>query len=115
MKEISDDAATMVRAVKAGKSSESEALATRLATIRTAGLLEAANEIEIARVATLTGVTQDGADSLHRLVMDLHKALNRLAADCSEEIVAAPTCSACTPKTAHRSKVSCRGSTRPAP
>ncbi len=87
MKEISDDAATMVRAVKAGKLSESEALATRLATIGTAGLLEAANEIEIARVATLTGITQDGADSLHRLVMDLHKALNRLAAECSEEIV----------------------------
>ena len=62
-------------------------MTARLAAIRAAGLLEAANEIEIARVAKLTGVAQDGADSLHRLVMDLHKALNRLAADCSEEIV----------------------------
>ncbi len=87
MKEINDDAATMVRTVSAGKSAEGEAMAARLAAIRTAGLLEAANEIEIARVASLTGVTQEGADSLHRLVMDLHKALNRLAAGCSEEIV----------------------------
>ena len=62
-------------------------MTARLAAIRTAGLLEAANEIEIARIARLTGVTEGGADSLHRLVMDLHKALNRLAADCAEEIV----------------------------
>ncbi len=87
MKEINDDAATMIRAVSAGTSAEGEAVAARLAAIRAAGLFEAASEIEIAHVARLTGVTEDGADSLHRLVMDLHKALNRLAAECSEEIV----------------------------
>ena len=87
MKEINDDAATMIRAVSAGTSAEGEAMTARLTAIRAAGLLEAAGEIEIARVAKLTGVTEDGADSLHRLVMDLHKALNRLAAECSEEIV----------------------------
>ena len=88
MKEIQDDAATMVHAVGAGKASEGETMAARLAAIRSAGLLEAANEIEIARIASLTGMAEGGADSLHRLVMDLHKALNRLAADCAEEIVA---------------------------
>ena len=62
-------------------------MTARLAAIRTAGLLEAANDIEIARVAKLTGVAEGGGDSLHRLVMDLHKALNRLAADCAEEIL----------------------------
>ncbi|THD53342.1 MAG: hypothetical protein E8A46_11015, partial [Bradyrhizobium sp.] len=87
MKEIGDDAATMIRAVSAGQSAEGETMTARLTAIRAAGLLEAAGEIEIARVAKLTGVTEDGADSLHRLVMDLHKALNRLAAECSEEIV----------------------------
>ncbi|WP_291685240.1 hypothetical protein [Bradyrhizobium sp.] len=87
MKEIHDDAATMLHAVAAGKPAEGETMNARLAAIRTAGLLEAANEIEIARVAKLTGVAEGGADSLHRLVMDLHKALNRLAADCSEEIL----------------------------
>jgi uncharacterized protein Yka (UPF0111/DUF47 family) len=78
----------MIRAVSAGKPSEGETMSARLAAIRTAGSLEASNEIEIARVARLTGVARDGADSLHRLVMDLHKALNRLAMDCSEEILA---------------------------
>jgi uncharacterized protein Yka (UPF0111/DUF47 family) len=88
MKEIHDDATAMIRAVNAGKTSEGDAMSARLAAFRAGGMLEAANEIEIARVARLTGVAQDGADSLHRLVMDLHKALNRLAADCAEEILA---------------------------
>ncbi len=88
MKEIHDDAAAMIRAVSAGRPSEGETVNARFAAIRTDGSLEASNEIEVARVGKLTGVAQDGADSLHRLVMDLHKALNRLAADCSEEILA---------------------------
>ena len=88
MKEIHDDATAMIRAVSAGKPSEGETVTARLAAIRAAGSLEASNEIEIARVARLTGVAQDGEDSLHRLVMDLHKTLNKLAADCSEEILA---------------------------
>ena len=33
-------------------------------------------------------MAQDGEDSLHRLVIDLHKTLNKLAANCSEEILA---------------------------
>jgi len=88
MSDISDDAATMVRAVMAGSMAEGEAAQARLAAITTAGQLEAASEIEFARIARMTAVAQEGADSLHRLVMDLHKLLNRLAADCSEEIIA---------------------------
>jgi hypothetical protein len=38
-------------------------------------------------VARLTGA-QEGSDSLHRLVMDLHKMLNDLLAECAEEVVA---------------------------
>jgi uncharacterized protein Yka (UPF0111/DUF47 family) len=33
-------------------------------------------------------MAEDAGDSLHRLVMDLHKALNKLAANCAEEILA---------------------------
>jgi hypothetical protein len=87
MQEIDADTAAMIRAVSAGKSSEGDAMTARLASIRAAGLLETSNEVDVARVAALTGVAKDGTDSLHRLVMDLHKALNRLAADCSEEIL----------------------------
>ena len=88
VKEVHDDVTAMIRAVATGKPSEGETMNTRLAAIRAAGSLEASNEIEISRVAKLTSVAQDGADSLHRLVMDLHKALNRLATDCSEDILA---------------------------
>src|SRR5262245_15845009 len=83
--EIEHDAATMIRAVTVGDRSEGEKANGRLNSIRGAGLLDASNEIDVARVGRLTGVAQESGDSLHRLVMDLHKALNKLAANCSEE------------------------------
>ncbi len=87
IKDIGEDAGVMVRAVGAGQPAEGEAASARLATIRNAGLLEPEDEIAFTRVTQLTGA-QEGRDSLHRLVMDLHKALNRLAAACAEDIVA---------------------------
>ena len=88
MKDIREDAVTMIRAVSAGDGAEGEAAKARLAAIEGAGLLSPAEDIEFARIFRLTGVAKEGSDSLHQLVMDLHKALNRLAADCSEEIIA---------------------------
>ncbi|QDF36398.1 hypothetical protein [Bradyrhizobium symbiodeficiens] len=85
MKEIQDDAAAMIRAVGAGAPSEGEKANARLTAVRSAGLLDATNDIDLARIARLTGVTEAAGDSLHRLVMDLHKALNKLASSCSEE------------------------------
>ena len=46
------------------------------------------NEIEASQVAKMIAVPSGDADSLHRLIMDLHKTLNRLAASCAEEVVA---------------------------
>jgi uncharacterized protein Yka (UPF0111/DUF47 family) len=88
MKDIVDDVMAMIRAVMVGEPAAGEAMSARLSAIQTSGLLEASNEIETSRIARLTGVTADDGDSLHRLVMDLHKVLNRLAAGCAEEIVA---------------------------
>jgi uncharacterized protein Yka (UPF0111/DUF47 family) len=88
MKEIQDDAATMIRAVAAGAPPEGEKANARLTAVRSAGLLDATNDIDLARIARLTGITETAGDSLHRLVMDLHKALNKLAASCSEETLA---------------------------
>jgi uncharacterized protein Yka (UPF0111/DUF47 family) len=88
MKEIQDDAATMIRAVAAGAPPEGEKANARLSAVRSAGLLDATNDIDLARIARLTGITETAGDSLHRLVMDLHKALNKLAASCSEETLA---------------------------
>jgi uncharacterized protein Yka (UPF0111/DUF47 family) len=84
--DIAGDAATMIRAVAAGEPREAEAANARLAAIRAAGLLAPSQEMEIARVAVLTGA-HERRDSLHRLVMDLHKSLNRLAAACAEDVV----------------------------
>ena len=88
MAEMNDDAVTMIRAVSAGSPPEGRSAEARLAAIRAAGLLEAGSDIAIAHITRLTGVAHEAGDSLHRLVMDLHKALNRLAASCAEEIVA---------------------------
>lgn len=88
MKDVQRDIETMIRAVSAGDASEGERATARLNAIRAAGLLNASSEIEFARIARLTGIGQEDGDSLHRMVMELHKALNKLAADCSEEILA---------------------------
>jgi uncharacterized protein Yka (UPF0111/DUF47 family) len=88
LKNIHDDAAAMIHAVDAGRPADGEAAKARLAAIEAAGPLEPADQIDIAAITRLTGVTQEGSDSLHRLVMDLHKALNRLAADYAEDVVA---------------------------
>lgn len=84
--DIEDDAQAMIRAVSGGRPAEGQAAEKRLAAIRSAGLLDAGSDIEFVRVAWLT-TAQESADSLHRLVMDLHKALNRIAADCAEEML----------------------------
>ncbi len=85
MKDMLGDVTTMLRAVMAGEPPTAEAMQARLSAIQTSGVLEASSEIETSRIARLTGVTESDVDSLHRLVMDLHKALNRLAAGCAEE------------------------------
>ena len=85
---IAGDTEAMIRAVAAGDHAGGETFQARLASLRAAGDLEPSAEIEIDRIGRLTGVSQAGADSLHRLVMDLHKAMNRLAASHSEEVVA---------------------------
>lgn len=77
----------MIRAISAGTTSEDEKANARLAAVRRAGLLDATNEIDLARIARLTGIAEAAGDILHRLVMDLHKALNKLAAICSEEML----------------------------
>lgn len=87
MKDIVDDVSAMIRAVKSGAGQECEAFDNRWAAMLAAGMLDAAADIEAARISRLTGMAENGADSLHRMVMDLHKALNRLAAGCAEEVI----------------------------
>jgi len=78
-------------------------------------LLEAANEIEIARVARLTGVAEGGTDSLHRLVMDLHQIAQPAGGGLRREILSGAHVFGLNAEDARRWKASCRGSTRPHP
>src|SRR5215471_4946088 len=81
-----DDVGAMIAAVTAGDEVAGSVAASRLSALRTR-LSAEDDEIELARIAELSALP-DGADSLHRLVMDLHKALNRLSAACAQEDVA---------------------------
>jgi uncharacterized protein Yka (UPF0111/DUF47 family) len=82
---ILDDVATMARAVKAGDGSQGEAAAERLAAFKRNA--PQSDTLELNEIARLTGLS-GGDDSLHRLVMDLHKDLNRLSAAHAEEVLA---------------------------
>ena len=76
----------MVAAVTAADEAAGSAAVNRLSALRARFSAEY-DEIEVARITELSALP-DGADSLHRLLMDLHKALNRLSATCAEEDVA---------------------------
>ena len=84
---IWDDVTEMAEAVRAGDAAQGDAAATRLAALRSAAAPVTSDVTDLAAIASLTGIS-DGGDSLHRLVMDLHKALNQLAAAHAEEVVA---------------------------
>ena len=85
---IWDDVATMVQAVEAGDAAQGGMAGERLSALKAAHALESSDTVELAEIARLTELSDAGGDRLHRLVMDLHKALNRLAAAHAEEVVA---------------------------
>ena len=85
---IWDDVATMIRAVKAGDPAHGDKAAARLAAIQASVSFGSSDDVELAEIARLTGLSDGDGDSLHRLVMDLHKSLNRLAAAHAEEVLA---------------------------
>jgi len=85
---IWDDVAAMADAIKAGDATRGERAFGRLTALQRSLPLEAGDSIDPAQVARLTAVSGTDADSLHRLVMDMHKMLNELAARCAEAIIA---------------------------
>ena len=82
------DVVTMIRAVKAGDAARGDAALERLSAIKRTAALGSSDAIELQQIAKLTRVSDGDGDSLHRLIMDLHKSLNRLAAEHAEEVVA---------------------------
>ena len=85
---IWDDVATMIRAVKAGDPAQGDKATARLAAIQASVSFGSSDDVELAEIARLTGLSDGDGDSLHRLVMDLHKSLNRLTAAHAEEVLA---------------------------
>ena len=81
---ILDDVATMARAVKAGDGGHGEAALERLTGFKSS--VPQGDTLDLAQIGRLTGLT--GGESLHRLVMDMHKHLNRLSAAHAEEVLA---------------------------
>jgi len=84
---IWDDVAVMTDAVAAGDAAAGEASQSRLSMIKAAAGNGTSDEIDLGRIAKFTALGESG-DSLHRLIMDLHKTLNRLSAGNAEEILA---------------------------
>lgn len=83
------DVATMARAVQAGDATAGDRALQRLAALVNAAPSGAQDEVELAQITRLTTVSAAaGNDSVHRLVMDLHKLLNGLAAHHAEEVIA---------------------------
>jgi phosphohistidine swiveling domain-containing protein len=112
VRSLFDDIGAMIAAVTAGDATAGSEAAGRLQALQ-ARLSAEHDEIEVARITELSALPE-GADSLHRLVMDLHKALTRLSAACAEEDVAGLTRTACCPTTRRSSRLSCVVSIAPA-
>ena len=83
------DMEAMLRAVKAGDGIAADAAVARLAAIRASAPFDASDDVALEQIVRLTALPDgNGSDSLHGLIMDLHKALNRLAAAHAEEVLA---------------------------
>ncbi len=85
---ILDDIAAMADPLEAAGDAGAEPFAARLAALRTAFAAGTDDILSEADLVRLTSARRGGADSAHLLVMDLHKALNRLSAALSAETVA---------------------------
>jgi uncharacterized protein Yka (UPF0111/DUF47 family) len=80
------DVQAMIEAVAAGDAAAGKRAAERWAVNQAAATVEH-DEISPDQITALASATGANGDSLHRLVMDLHKDLNRLSAACAEENV----------------------------
>lgn len=85
---ICGDVEAMAKAVRAVDTAEGERGIERLARIQRAVSFDASDEVDVGQIAKLTAVSTTDGDSLHRLIMDLHKELNALAASHAEEVLA---------------------------
>ena len=87
-KDILSEMGAMLHAAEIGSPAEGRQAAERLARTKVQERLASLSDVSPGDIAELTGISEEQGDSLHRLIMDLHKVLNRLAAGNAEEMVA---------------------------
>ena len=85
---IWNDVGIMARAVEADDAAQGGAALARLSAFQASATSKAPDTIDLALIARLTGISDGNGDSLHRLVMDLHKVLNRMSTLHAEEVIA---------------------------
>ena len=82
------DVETMADAVAAADIDQRKATIARLQAIQATAPFGSHDDIALSQIGKLTTVSAQDGDSLHRLIMDLHKLLNELAAVHAEEVIA---------------------------
>jgi uncharacterized protein Yka (UPF0111/DUF47 family) len=82
-----DDVAAMLAPLEAAETDATPALRARVEAVLRSLPSFAQDRVSHAAVASLAGARRGGDDSLHLLVMDLHKEINRLAAATATEQV----------------------------
>jgi uncharacterized protein Yka (UPF0111/DUF47 family) len=80
--------AAMLHAVETGSPAAGRRAAERFARTNAQERLQSLSDFSEGDIAGLTAISVAKGESLHRLVMDLHKALNRLAAGSAAEMIA---------------------------
>ena len=83
-----EDLEAMVKAVEAGEDPAGAAARARLEAIRADSALGRSDALRESEVRRHTGIGDGDGASLHQIVMELHKALNRLSATHAEERIA---------------------------
>ncbi|HTU54787.1 MAG TPA: hypothetical protein VMF62_12530 [Acetobacteraceae bacterium] len=82
---IASDLAAMLAPLEAAGADTGGVLARRVEAVEKSIPVAAGDTLGLADIEGLTSASPDGPESLHLLVMDLHKALNRLAAETAVE------------------------------
>lgn len=88
LKGLYDDIEAMLAPVMSAGGETAEAASKRLTALRASSPEAQGDVMTQAAVARITSARAGGLDSEHLLIMDLHKALNRLSAAMATEIIA---------------------------
>ena len=84
---MSADLSSMVAPLQAAEKAASRSLIARADAVAKTLPVAEGDQLDLHEIADLTSASRADRDTLHLLVMDLHKAINRLAADIALETV----------------------------